>query len=62
MNITNTKENNSIKIYDVFGKLIHTSKTNHEITRVETGNLTPGMYLIHYIENKKIHVMKMVKI
>lgn len=62
INIKNTKANNSIKIYDVFGKLIHTSKTNHEITRVETVNLTPGMYLIHYIENKKIHVMKMVKI
>ncbi len=61
INIKNTKENCIIKVYDVFGKLVITSKTNQENTRLETGILAPGLYLIQYIENKKTQTMKMVK-
>ena len=49
-----------IEMYDIFGKLIYSEKTNNDIN-IDLSNLTNGLYILKVCTNDKIMTQKIIK-
>jgi Secretion system C-terminal sorting domain len=53
------KEDASVKMYDMFGKLIYTSKTNIGESKIDISNYPSGIYLLQ-VETENGSVTKKI--
>ncbi len=60
LNIDNIKENSTILLYDLKGKLVFTEKTNRNI-EISLKNLNKGIYFIKVVDSTTVFTQKIIK-
>jgi alpha-tubulin suppressor-like RCC1 family protein len=58
--INGTSEKGVVTIFDITGKEIMQQRTSDVETKIKTGNLLPGFYMLNYVEENKTTNIKLM--
>jgi hypothetical protein len=61
LKITGTKINGEIFMFDITGSIIQQYQSEFEETKLNTSELSPGIYILNYINGNKIVNLKVVR-